>query len=109
MQQATDIINRLAKNKRVEQIVCNITHCSADNPNIKDLIQHVYLTLLEYDANKIVELDENGQINFFIVRIIINQYRSKNSTFYYMFRKFLVQSTEISAGFDVVDINTLDK
>lgn len=108
-QQAVDIIGRLADERRVEQIVCNITHRSPDNPDLKDLVQLVYLILLEYDSDKIVELWENEQINFFIVRVIINQYSSKNSTYYYMFRKFLAQSNEIAAGFDTIDISTIEE
>lgn len=57
-------------------------------PDLKDLSQMVYLALLEYDEAKIVDLWEHGQINFFIARIIINQYRSSNSPFYKLFRKF---------------------
>lgn len=48
----------------------------------------VYLILLEYDEQKLQDLWENNQMNFFIVRIIVNQYNSVNSPFYTTFRKF---------------------
>lgn len=104
---ALKVIDRLSREKRVEQIASNITHYSFDAPQLQDLAQLVYLTLLEYDSSKIVELEEKGQINFFIVRIIVNQYRSKNSTYYYLFRKFLNQSNELTGQIDVIDKSTL--
>lgn len=41
--------------------------------DLDDLAQIIYLILLEYDEEKIVDLWENEQLNFFIVRIAKNQ------------------------------------
>lgn len=81
------IVGKLAQERRVETMVENIAKqpLTAD---LKDLVQMVYLILLEYDDDKIVDLWDNGQINFFIARIILNQYRSSNSPFHKMFRKY---------------------
>lgn len=76
----------LARERRVETMVENIAKqpLSAD---LKDLAQMVYVILLEYDEGRLLDLWEHGQINFFIARIILNQYRSVNSPFYKLFRK----------------------
>lgn len=81
------IVGQLAQERRVETMVENIAKqpLTAD---LKDLVQMVYLILLEYDEEKIIDLWENGQINFFIARIILNQYRSSNSPFHKLFRKY---------------------
>ena len=99
------IIETLAKDRRVEALVENIAHHSL-TADLKDLCQMVYLILLEYDESKLQDLWENDQINFFIARIILNQYRSSNSPFHAIFRKY--QERSISIG-DGISINTLDK
>ena len=99
------IIDTLAKEKRVEAMVENIAH-HALTDDLKDLCQMVYLILLEYDEDKIIDLWENDQMNFFLARIIINQYRSSNSPFHIIFRKY--QERSISIG-DGISIDALDK
>lgn len=81
-----EMVTRLAQERRVETMVENIAKqpLSAD---LKDLAQMVYLILLEYDETKLQDLWDDGQINFFIARVILNQYRSVNSPFYKLFRK----------------------
>lgn len=80
------MVTQLARERRVETMVENIAKqpLSAD---LKDLAQMVYVILLEYDESRLLDLWEHGQINFFIARIILNQYRSVNSPFYKLFRK----------------------
>lgn len=91
------IIETLAREKRVEAMVENIAHQDM-TADLKDLCQMVYLVLLEYDEAKILDLWQNDQINFFLARVIINQYRSSNSPFHYLFRKFQERSISIGSG-----------
>ena len=60
----------------------------------------------KYDESKLQDLWENEQINFFIARIILNQYRSSNSPFHAIFRKYQERSLSIGDG---ISINALDK
>ena len=99
------IIETLAKDRRVEALVENIAHHSL-TADLKDLCQMVYLILLEYDESKLQDLWENDQINFFIARIILNQYRSSNSPFHAIFRKYQERSLSIGDG---ISIDALDK
>lgn len=99
------IIETLAQEKRVEALVENIAHHSL-TADLKDLCQMVYLILLEYDESKLQDLWENGQINFFLVRIILNQYRSSNSPFHSIYRKYQERSLPIGDG---ISIDALDK
>lgn len=91
------IVETLAREKRVEALVENIAHHQL-TADLKDLCQMVYLIILEYDETKLLDLWENDQINFFLARIIINQYRSANSPFHYLFRKFQERSVSIGTG-----------
>lgn len=100
MKSKTEIIEALARERKVETMIENIAHqtLSAD---LKDLSQMVYLILLEYDETKLQDLWENDQMNFFLARIIVNQYRSSNSPFHTIFRKFRLmvdESVMISHG-----------
>lgn len=99
------IIETLAKDRRVEALVENIAHHSL-TADLKDLCQMVYLILLEYDESKLQDLWENDQMNFFIARIILNQYRSSNSPFHAIFRKYQERSLSIGDG---ISIDSLDK
>ena len=96
------IIETLAQEKRVEALVENIAHHSL-TADLKDLCQMVYMILLEYDEGKLQDLWENDQMNFFLARIIINQYRSSNSPFHTIFRKFQERSCYMGVGADIND------
>lgn len=82
-----EIVDALAKERRVELMLANIAHQKL-SPELKDLSQEIYIILLEYDEEKILDLWEHDQMNFFIARIIINQFRSSNSPFHRVYRKF---------------------
>jgi hypothetical protein len=96
-----EIIGTIASERMVEDMVQNIAHQSL-NADLKDLVQMIYLILLEYDENKIVDLWEHNQMQFFLARIIINQYRSSNSPFHTIYRKFQEESCDIT-GMDWSD------
>lgn len=88
------IVNELARNKVVEVMVCNIARADI-NADLQDLAQMVYLILLEYEEDKILDLYENDQIRYFIARIIMNQYKSSTSPFYKLFKERQHRSREI--------------
>lgn len=79
------IVGRIAEEKRVEKIVDNINNIVR---NKEDLIQEIYMVLLEYDEEKLRTLYDNNQLNFFLVRIIKNQYFSRTSPFHRKYRKY---------------------
>lgn len=95
------IITEIARKKMVEAMVQNIAHQSL-TPDLKDLCQMVYLILLEYEEEKLQDLWRNNQMPYFLARIILNQFRSSNSPFHTIFRKFQEKSVDIS-GLDWED------
>ena len=103
MKTKTDIIAEIAKQRMVETMISNIAH-QALSADLKDLSQMVYLILLEYDEQKLQELWEHNQMSYFLARIIINQYRSSNSPFHSVFRKYQELSVDIT-GLDFCDEN----
>ena len=90
-----DIIDELAKNKTIEEIIGNI----AQNPQedtLKDLSQILYEDLLMKDSSKIVKMYEEDQLNYFITRMVLNSIKSKTSRYYYLFSKFNKNTQELN-------------
>ena len=86
-----NIIDKLARNRVVEDMIKNMN--INDYPD--DLAQEIYLILLEYDKEKIEDIYNKNQINFFISRIITNQAFSKNSPFYLNYKKWDFNKEEL--------------
>lgn len=76
------------------------TICKVTNTLLQDLSQFVYLALLEYDGRKIEELYKSGSLNFFLVRIIKNQWFSNSSPFWHSHRKFSHRANDLKAVAD---------
>lgn len=97
-----EIVERIAKERRVETILRNIakTPLTAD---LQDLCQMAYVTLLEFDEAKVVELWERGEMNFFIARILMNQYQSVRSPFFRIYRKRQRMQVPIEDYMDLPD------
>lgn len=89
------IVEELCNEGLVEELCTNM----GVSPLYKDdLIQEVYMILLEYREDKIIEMYEKKQLKFFIVRIIQNQYNSNNSPFYKKYKKY----------YTIIDGNTIN-
>ena len=97
MLEVRDIVGRLGRDMRVEQIVLRISGASMLSADLKDLCQMIYLTLLEYPQDKLNDLWENDAINFLIVRLALSNLRSKTSRFYYIIKIFSARSTDLKA------------
>ena len=82
-----DIIDELAKNNTIEEIINNI----AQNPSedtLKDLSQMLYEDLLLKDADKIVRMSDEEQVQVILTRMVLNSVKSKTSRYYYLFKKY---------------------
>ena len=88
------IIEDIHKRKIVEQICFQVGR-GEDPDNIRDLIQDVYLTLLEKPKKLIISMYENKEINFYIANMAVRQIRSSTSPYYRMYKKFRNSSKPI--------------
>lgn len=93
-----DIVEEMAAAGYVEALALNVAHASVLTPDLQDLSQLVYLALLQYDEAKMVDLWETGAMPFFVSRVLINQYNSRNSPFFHQVREFRGMCDEISPG-----------
>lgn len=69
-----EIVEQLAKNKEVEKIVKKFY-----TENKDDLVQYIYLSLLQMDDNRIINLYEENRLKYYIVGVIKHQVMSKTS------------------------------
>ena len=81
-----NVIERLAKDKVVEEIVGNVAKDTKDE-DLKDLTQDIYMELMTKDEELIDKMYENNQIKFFITRMVVNNIMSSTSRFFYKYRK----------------------
>lgn len=99
-----EVIDELSKNATVERIVYKLLPCSKnqfDSP--EDLIQDIYLLLLEKDDTLIVNLHNKGELGYYILKIARNQLLSKNSPYYTKYIKFGSNSDGLEKVNDFID------
>ena len=92
-----EVIDIIAKEHLVERIV-NKLLSSSKNPFDcpEDLIQDIYLLLLQKDDDLIVNLYNKGEIGYYLLRVVRNQLLSKNSSYYYTYIKLGAISDDIT-------------
>lgn len=97
-----DVLDIIARDHLVDRIV-NKLLSSSKNPFDcpEDLIQDVYLLLLQKDDNLIVDLYERGELAYYLLRIVRNQLLSKNSPYYTKYIKFRAYSDEITQAANI--------
>ena len=94
-----EIIDELSKSNTVEKIIFKLLPCSKnpfDYP--EDLIQDIYILLLEKDDKLIIDLYNKSELGFYLLKIARNQLLSKNSPYYTKYIKFRAQSDELEKG-----------
>ena len=92
-----EVVDIIAKEHLVERIVTKLLS-SSKNPFDcpEDLIQDIYLLLLQKDDDLIVNLYNKDEIGFYLLKIARNQLLSKNSPYYTKYIKLGAQSDDIS-------------
>ena len=94
------IIDEISKNKIVEEIVYNIG--DKGDEDLKDLIQDIYINLLEKEDNLIETLYSENQLKYFIIRMVVNNIHSKNSPYYTKYKKDKINKVKIEELYDKI-------
>lgn len=82
------------KNRIIEQLESDgllytlFKNMGVRSDEMDDLKQEIYVILLEYNEDKLIQLYEKKQLKFFLVRIITNQYFSGNSPYYKKYKRY---------------------
>ena len=77
-----------------------------------DLLSFVIEELYKCDQDRIDEIIEKNQLTFYIARVMLNQYHSKTSRYYYKYNKYYEYHTTTtieSISADNVDYTIKDK
>lgn len=89
------IIYELYDKNIVRDIIINL---KVKYNDIDDLEQEIYMILLTYDKDKIIDMYNKKQLNYFIVGIVKRQYNSRTSPYYKKYKKY----------YSIVDENTVN-
>ena len=98
-----EVIDIIAREHLVERIV-NKLLSSSKNPFdcSEDLIQEIYLLLLQKDDDLIVNLYNKGELAYYLLKIARNQLLSVNSKYYYTYIKFRAKSDDITQAANTI-------
>ena len=102
-----EIIDELSKDNTVEKIIYKLLPASKNRFDCpEDLIQDIYVLLLEKDDKLIIDLYNKGELGYYLLKIAKNQLLSANSPYYYKYIKFRAQSDDISEAAHIVEEDT---
>ena len=98
-----DVVEKLYKDGTVDRIIYKLLS-SSKNPFDcpEDLIQDIYLLLLQKDDDLIVNLYNKGEIGFYLLKIAKNQLLSANSPYYQKYIRFQSNSDDITQAANTI-------
>lgn len=80
-----DIVDNIAKLKIVERVVSSM---GSQSPYTEDLAQDIYEALLKKPDELVKSLFDNGQLTFYIIKMVKNNIFSKTSPFYRDYERY---------------------
>ena len=91
-----EIVDELSRSNTVEKIIYKLLPASKNRFDCPDdLVQDIYVLLLEKDDKLIIDLYNKGELGFYLLKIARNQLLSANSPYYTKYIKFLANSDEL--------------
>ena len=97
-----EIIDELSRTNIVEKIIYKLLPTSKNQFDCPDdLIQDIYVLLLEKDDKLIIDLYNKGELGFYLLRIAKNQLLSANSPYFYKYIKFRANSDDITQAANI--------
>ena len=91
-----EIVDELSRTNTVEKIIYKLLPASKnmfDCPD--DLVQDIYVLLLEKDDKLIIDLYNKGELGFYLLKVARNQLLSANSPYYTKYIKFGANCDEL--------------
>jgi hypothetical protein len=91
-----EIVNQIARQGTLRAIIQTVTQdgkAAKDVTSLDDLEQDIYIDLLS-KGEKLIEVWEQGHINFYLSRIVCNQIKSSTSPYYFKYLLPMKRSVE---------------
>lgn len=98
-----DIYTTIAKEKLIEIL---IDKYNVQSKYKEDLAQEIYLIVLTKPPELLQQLYDDKQLNFYLARIISNQYFSKTSQFYKNYKKYNMTKSD---GTNPTELEIIDE
>jgi hypothetical protein len=95
MKTKNQIIEKLYKENFIQSVIKKYT-TKLSFEDEEDVSQEIYLILLEMPEEEIVQLFNNNQLNFYIVKIIKNQLLSITSMVYKLYLKNKINTVSLN-------------
>lgn len=97
-----EIVDELSRSNTVEKIIYKLLPASKNRFDCPDdLIQDIYLLLLEKEDELVISLYNKGELGYYLLKIARNQLLSKNSPYYTKYIKFRAYSDEITQATNI--------
>ena len=94
-----EIVDELSRSNTVEKIIYKLLPASKNRFDCpEDLVQDIYVLLLEKDDKLIIDLYNKGELGFYLLKVARNQLLSANSPYYTKYIKFLANCDELEKG-----------
>ena len=91
-----EIVDELSRSNTVEKIIYKLLPASKNRFDCPDdLVQDIYVLLLEKDDDLIIDLYNKGELGFYLLKIARNQLLSANSPYYTKYIKFVANPDEL--------------
>ena len=98
-----EIIDELSRTNTVEKIIYKLLPTSKNQFDCPDdLIQDIYLLLLEKDDTLIIDLHNKGELGYYLLKIARNQLLSKNSPYYTKYIKLKANSDDLTQAANTI-------
>lgn len=99
-----EIIDELSKDNTVEKIIYKLLPASKNRFDCpEDLVQDIYVLLLEKDDNLIIGLYNKGELGYYLLKIAKNQLLSDHSPYFYKYIKFGVNSDDLEKAAHIIE------
>lgn len=99
-----DVLDIISREHLVEKIVYKLLPASKNRFDCpEDLVQDIYVLLLEKDDKLIIDLYNKGELGFYLLKIAKNQLLSANSPYFYLYIKFRVNSDDLENAAHIVE------
>lgn len=97
-----EIVDELSRSNTVEKIIYKLLPTSKNQFDCPDdLIQDIYVLLLEKDDKLIIDLYNKGELGYYLLKIAKNQLLSANSPYFYKYIKFRANSDDITQAANI--------
>ena len=98
-----EIIDELSKDNTVEKIIYKLLPASKNRFDCpEDLVQDIYVLLLEKDDTLIINLHNKGELGYYLLKIARNQLLSKNSPYYTKYIKLRANSDDLTQAANTI-------